>query len=76
MKHHAPTSNITAGRCRLSLAIRQLGQRQGLRRLLFPRLKERGPIEATSLQRHFFLSDLFPRLKERGPIEAAQRPTD
>jgi len=36
----------------------------------FPRLKKRGPIEASQKKSASFLAILFPRLKKRGPIEA------
>ncbi len=37
---------------------------------MFPRLKERGPIEAAHLSPGVGGILAFPRLKERGPIEA------
>ncbi len=38
----------------------------------FPRLKERGPIEACPSKYRLRPGRVFPRLKERGPIEAAE----
>ncbi len=38
---------------------------------MFPRLKERGPIEAQGGRGNFKVRPPFPRLKERGPIEAS-----
>ena len=37
---------------------------------MFPRSKERGPIEARSMNLYISVYTLFPRSKERGPIEA------
>jgi len=36
----------------------------------FPRLKRRGPIEATFIEEQKSFFGAFPRLKRRGPIEA------
>src|SRR5450830_1157251 len=41
--------------------------------LRFPRLKDRGPIEAPALSGSLKPDLSFPRLKDRGPIEASLR---
>ena len=38
----------------------------------FPRLKRRGPIEASFYRLHLYKPLAFPRLKRRGPIEASR----
>ena len=40
----------------------------------FPRLKDRGPIEALPALMSAAFRSLFPRLKDRGPIEALLHP--
>ena len=39
---------------------------------IFPRLKDRGPIEAILVKSKCVLAREFPRLKNRGPIEATR----
>ena len=55
----------------LKLSIEQFGERTAQ---LFPRLNDRGPIEARRRPLRQFGVPVFPRLNDRGPIEASGRP--